>query len=184
MIRSTFLSFLILGVIAPSAYAAPDFDVTFLGTNGSGNFEFRADVISGSSGGSTEVEMAFNLDSLFVFPVDIIIDVEVNTAVFDFENPGYNPFTGTVTTGLWVGPSGNVFFSAYGSQILASDEVVELLTVETEAIPGLFVAYDGLVAQQGVNHYFDGVAIVPEPATAVLAMGVASCLACVRRRRV
>ena len=80
-----------------------------------------------------------------------LIDVQVNTALFDDPNPGYNPFIegtpiGGNTTGLYVDLEQGVLFAAFGSPDLGIG-VFEFLTFEYTGVG--CAAASGTVAQGG-----------------------------------
>ncbi len=139
-------------------------------------------------GGSMAVELAFAIDDAELMGVD------VNTAAWDFENPGNNPFTGTVTDGLWLDLIGDRTFGAFGSVFFTSSDPVRLFTIETSTdVPASIrygVAASGhpvngaRIAQAGQNFDgYTGVATVPEPATAILAaLAALACASTFRRQ--
>jgi hypothetical protein len=140
-------------------------------------------------GGSIAVELAFAVD------VAELNSIDVNTVAWDSENPGNNPFTGTVTDGLWLDTIGDRAFGAFGSIYFTSANPVRLFTINTSAELDAAVRYGtaasgsaslgARIAQGGLN--FDGytgtAAVVPEPATMLLAMVCAAAIGLVRRRK-
>ena len=98
-----------------------------------------------------------------------LTNVSVNSEVFDFENPGLNPFTETVTFGLW--QNNNDIFASFGSQILSGTEPVDFLHISFEGTGTIEAS--GLVADNG--QVFTGLTasievsnVVPEPVSALL----------------
>ncbi len=91
-------------------------------------------------------------------------------SVFDTSNPGNNPFTGTVTFGLW--QSGNDVFASYGSVVLGSSTPVDFLDISYTG-SGTFEA-TALIAEFGaiVPLQFASITVgggeIPEPASALM----------------
>jgi hypothetical protein len=188
---------LLCALVAHSSLAAPILSVTPHGLDG-GNRQWRVEVAPDASlfsnnppngfGGSMAVELAFAIDDAELMGVD------VNTAAWDFETPGNNPFTGTVTDGLWLDLIGDRTFGAFGSIYFNSGDPVRLFTIETSTdVPASIrygVAASGhpvngaRIAQAGQNFDgYTGVATVPEPATAMMAALAAIAIAPPLRRR-
>lgn len=105
----------------------------------------------------------------------VLTGATVNTALFDTANPGANPFTMSVTDGLYTNlPVGQVFAS-YGSGNPGIG-AFDFLTLEYEGF-GTINAF-GNVAQQGANNpnQFATIGIIPEPTSSlILAMGLVAC---------
>ena len=112
---------LLCALAAQSSHAAPILSVTPDGLSG-GNRQWLVEVAPDANlfsnnppngvGGSMALELAFAIDDAELLSVD------VNTAAFDFENPGLNPFTGTVTEGLWLDLIGDRTFGAFRKCLL------------------------------------------------------------------
>lgn len=171
---------LFCALLAQSTQAAPILSVTPNGLSG-GNRQWLVNVAPDPAlfgggpppGGSMAVELAFAVDDAELLSVD------VNTAAWDFENPGNNPFTGTVTDGLWLDLIGDRTFGAFGSIFFTSGDPVRLFTIETSASVPASVRYGvaasgdnslgARIAQAGQNFDgYTGVATVPEPAAVTL----------------
>lgn len=103
-------------------------------------------------------------------------------ATFDTPNPGNNPITGTVTTGLDLSNiATNEIFASFGSGILGVG-AFDFLTVEFTGT-GTIDAF-GIIAQQGVNHdVITSIDVVPEPASALLLASITFCYGAIRFRR-
>ncbi|MEN1679064.1 MAG: PEP-CTERM sorting domain-containing protein [Planctomycetota bacterium] len=99
---------------------------------------------------------------------------------FDFEIPGNNPITGTVTEGLYLDSlATNEIFASFGSVILTPG-TFDFLTI-TFTGAGRIDAF-GEIAQQGViNNVIASIDVVPEPST--LALAVLGGLGAIRLRR-
>ena len=191
------------GLLACTTDAAPILSVTPSGLNAGGNREWLVEVTPDASlfhdppgdnpdrglGGSIAVELAFAIDHTDLLGVD------VNTVAWENETVGNNPFTGTVTDGLWLDLIGDRTFGAFGSIFFTSDDPMRLFTIET-AGAGLSAIRYGVaasghpvngtrIAQFGTN--FDGYTgsvTVPEPASVLLAgLGVAMMAGISGRRR-
>lgn len=103
-------------------------------------------------------------------------------AVFDTANPGFNPFTGGITDGLYLDElASGQLFASFGSAVVPPG-VYDFLAIEFSG-EGTLTA-SGLVAALGVNNtgLTASIDVVPEPTTAALA--VLGGLAAVARRRV
>jgi hypothetical protein len=77
-------------------------------------------------GSPMAVELAFAID------FTDLLSISANTVDWDFANPGHNPFTGTITDGLWVDMIGDRTFGAFGSRIFYSGDPVELFKIQTQ----------------------------------------------------
>jgi len=162
---------LMIGWSAPAA-AAPLLSVTDIGLNGSGNTEWSVTVSPDPNlfstdggqglGGSLAVELAFE-----IFGSDLL-SATVNETDWPFNNPGNNPFTGTVTLGVDVDLAADTLFASLLSEFFTDPNAVEVLVIETMGsgpttvswgghtlLPGLPNEYIGSrIAQAGIN--FDG----------------------------
>ena len=118
---------LCMALCAGPCFAAPSLSVYPIGLNGSDNREWAVDVARDPMLPATAlaVELAFAIDDTDLLGVD------VNTAVWDFELIGANPFTGTDTVGLWLDLIGDRTFGVFVSMILTSTDPVRLFTIET-----------------------------------------------------
>jgi hypothetical protein len=134
------------------------------------------------------VELAFAVD------VAELLGVDVNTAVWDTENPGNNPFTGTVTDGLWLDLIGDRTFGAFGSVVFTTPGPKRLFTINTSAELDVAVRYGtaasgsptlgARIAQFGQNFDgYTGTAVIPEPASATLVLMAALALLLPVRRK-
>ncbi|MEX2093711.1 MAG: hypothetical protein WD971_13590 [Pirellulales bacterium] len=181
---------LLCALVAHTSQAAPILSVSPLGLNGSNNREWAVDITPdpGLLPGSMAVELAFAIDQTELLGVD------VNTLAWDTENPGNNPFTGTVTDGLWLDLIGDRTFGAFGSVIFAAPGPVRLFTIETlgggativrygEAASGIPTKGD-IIAQGGQSFTnYTGSVGVPEPTSAMLSALAFLGLAASRNRR-
>jgi hypothetical protein len=177
--------------------AAPSIVVSPLGPTPSGNrlwnFQVVPDLTIAPSGTPMAVELAFAIDETD------LIDVDVNTAVWDTPLPGNNPFTGTVTVGLWLDTIGDRTFGAFGSFIITTPGALDLFLIETAGLGPTTLRY-GVAASGHPSHgariaqydgdtarNFDGYTgtiTVPEPTTLVASVvGVALTAIASRRRR-
>lgn len=184
---------LLCALVAQSAFAAPILTVTPDGLSG-GNRQWLVDIAPDPSlfsggpppGGALAVELAFAIDDAELLGID------VNTTVWDAENNGNNPFTGTITEGLWLDMIDDEAFGAFGSVILTSAEAVRLFTIETSADTPASVRYGtaasgdpvlgARIAQAGQNFDgYTGTATVPEPASSATVVIAALSVLCVTR---
>lgn len=184
-------------LFAQVAFAAPILTVT-PGPLSGGNRPWYVDVTPDASlftnnppngvGGSMAVELAFAVD------VAELLSVSVNTTAWDLKTGGNNPFTGTVTDGLWLDTIGDRAFGAFGSIYFTSGNPVRLFTIETSAELSAAVRYGSAasgsgtlgarIAQAGQNFDgYTGTAVVPEPATALLCLVSAAAAVFARRRK-
>ncbi len=189
-----YLAVLVLccAIFAQAAQAAPVLSVTPTGDNGMGNRAWLVEVtpdpalVAGGSG-SMAVELAFAVDDTDLLGVD------VNTAAWDHENPGNNPFTGTVTDGLWLDLIADQTFGAFGSIDFATADPVELFTIETAGLGLATVRYGtaasgdpalGARIAQGAQNFdgYTGSVTVPEPTSGVLIVAGLAMLAGALRR--
>ena len=179
-------------LVASVADAAPSISVTPLGPTPGGNRLWNFQIVPDPDLGPLAVELAFAIDETD------LVDVDVNTAVWDTANPGNNPFTGTVTDGLWVDLIGDRTFGAFGSFDITTPGTLDLFLIETAGL-GLTTLRYGVAASghpshgariaqivDGVAQNFDGhtgTITVPEPAALVLLAFGGAWLAASRRRR-
>ncbi|TWT99116.1 hypothetical protein Pla108_00490 [Botrimarina colliarenosi] len=123
--------------------------------------------------GSTGSELAFSVDvgDGLLITSAVIAD----SATFDMANPGDNPFTGTVTNGLYTDFVANQVFASYGSGIL-SPGTYDFLTLGVSGNGTLNAT--GVVSQQGMlnSGLSASIDLVPEPTSALLlTVGVVAC---------
>lgn len=178
-VRRTAVFAILILLLGSTAVAAPLLTVTPNGLDSGGHRLWLVDVAPDPAlfsdtvegfGGSMAVELAFAIDHTDLLGVD------VNTTAWVSENPGNNPFTGTVTDGLWLDLIGHRTFGAFGSVIFTSDDPVRLFTIKTEGSGLTTIRYGSeasgdpilgaRIAQGGMN--FDGYSgsvTIPEPAT-------------------
>jgi hypothetical protein len=154
------------------------------------NISPDASLFGGSPpGGSLAVELAFSVDD----PVDLLGVVNATPAIWDTATPGNNPFTNTITTGLYVNLINDQTFGAFGSTFLTSPSPVQLFTITTMGTGSTTLRYGtaasgtsakgNIIAQAGQTFTYTGVVSVPEPATFALAIiGMACALVFCRRR--
>ncbi|QDV75518.1 PEP-CTERM sorting domain-containing protein [Botrimarina mediterranea] len=126
--------------------------------------------------GSTGSELAFSVQVGDGLSIESAMIVD---SVFDTPNPGDNPFTGTVTNGLYTNFAANQVFASYGSDTL-SPGIYDFLTLGVSGYGTLEAT--GLVAQLGSLNpgLTASITLVPEPTTAVL-VGLATLAAFARR---
>jgi hypothetical protein len=163
-------------LVAQISIAAPILTVNELGPTPQGDRLWIAQVAPDPAllPGSMAVELAFAIDHAD------LIGVDVQSAIWDTANPGNNPFTGTVTDGLWVDLIGDRTFGAFGSIVLNSAAPVDLFLFETSGL-GLTTIRYGAAASvsstlgaritmggQNFDNYSGSVTAVPEPAAAFL----------------
>lgn len=169
-------------VAAHTSVAAPILTVTPGGLN-AGNREWIVTIALDTSlapGGQSSMaaELAFSVDD----PVDLLNVVVGDAAIWDTPNPGFNPFTGEITDGIYISPINDNSFAAYGSAIVTNDVPTHFLTITTAGAGPTTLRYG--VAASGhpsrgarivqavipIGQNFDGytgiVTVVPEPATA------------------
>jgi hypothetical protein len=178
-------------LVAQSSQAAPTLSVEELGPTPGGDRLWIAQVTPDPSllPSSLAVELAFAIDDAELLSVD------VQSSIWDTENPGFNPFTGTITDGLWVDLIGDRTFGAFGSVVLNSPNPVELFLIETSGLGPTTIRFGtaasghfsrGARIAQGVQN-FDGITgsvTVPEPATSIyLFAGIAMTVFAKRNRR-
>ncbi len=158
-----------------AAQAAPTLSVTPTGDNGAGDRAWLVEVTPDPAlvPGSIAVELAFAVDDTD------LLDVDVNTVAWDYANPGLNPFTGTVTFGLWLDSIGDRMFGAYGSINFSTADPVELFTIDTAGLGLTTMRYGeaasgdpslGTIIAQGGQSFtgYTGSITVPEPASIAL----------------
>jgi hypothetical protein len=190
----------LLSFVAQLSHSAPSVVVTPLGSTPSGNrlwnFQVVPDfLLAPPSGTPLAVELAFAIDHTD------LVDVDVNVAVWDNANPGNNPFTNTVTNGLWVDLIGDRTFGAFGSINITEPGPVDLFLIETDDF-GLTTLRYGVaasgdpvrgarIAQLDITSPFfsrnfdghTGTVTVPEPTCLIMsAVGVAAVAVTSRRR--
>lgn len=181
--------FCFLGLFVPAARSAPILTVAPLGLNASNNRDWAVDITPDPNllPSSLAVELAFAVDQ------SELLDVDVNTAVWDTETIGFNPFTNDLTEGLWLDLIGDRTFGAFGSIVLASADPVRLFTIETQGSGLTTIRYGmaasgsnlGSIIAQGEEQFEDytGSVTVPEPATFALAIVVLCAGSSPRARR-
>lgn len=132
--------------------------------------------IVADAAGSTASELAFAVEVGDGLSIDSAMIVD---SVFDTANPGDNPFTGTVTNGLYTDFPANEVFVSYGSDVL-SPGTYDFLKLGVTGFGTLNAS--GIVAQLGVTGptLTASITLVPEPTSAVL---VALCAAGFAGRR-
>jgi hypothetical protein len=159
-------SAMLVVVMVATAAAVPTLSVTDIGLNGSGNREWRVDVAPDPSlftttvegfGGSLAVELAFSVTG------SDLLGASFNTIDWPNNNPGNNPYTGSVTLGAVLDLAGDTLFASLGSEFFTSGSPSEVFTLETVETGFTTVswgghAFDGYtgsrIAQAGAN--FDG----------------------------
>lgn len=174
----SFLAASLLAATALVAQAAPILDVSFVGSNVDGNLEWTVEITPDGAllTGSMGVELAFGVLG------STIVDVTINEIDWEYSNLGSNPFTNSVTDGLWTDGS-QLFFTSFGSTIFNDTTPVTLLTLETLGVGSTTVIYGDLatgggnkgdlIGQDGTGfHDYSGsvVGVIPEPATCLLGM--------------
>jgi hypothetical protein len=192
MISQRLICFALASALAAHvAQAAPTLSVYPLGLNGSNNMEWAVDVTrdTGFLPTSLAVELAFAVDD------SDLLGVDVNTAVWDHENAGLNPFTNSVTDGLWLDLIGDRTFGAFGSVFITSIDPQRLFTIETAGGGETTLRYGtaasgnpqrgNIIADPNGLHRYSGSVTVPEPASiAIVACALALVGTCqVRNRR-
>lgn len=126
-------------------HAAPSLSVTSLGING-GNREWRVSITPDASlftvkpaglGGSVAAEIGFNV----IGAGTSFVSGTKNAVAWPFNNPGNNPFTGTVTNGIVV--NGSTLFASLGSEFFTSGAPVVFLTLVTQGSGPTIVTWGG-----------------------------------------
>lgn len=164
---------LALLITCSSAHAQPTLSVTHEGVDTNGNNAWVVSVAPdpelfapGRNGGSLATELAFAVRG------SVIEDVApINRSDWELDNPGNNPFAGTVTEGLVLsgGPNGQEteIFASFGGRIFTSGDLVELFSFTTigdelttvdygtaasgDSIQGTIIAQAGAIFPQGVQ---------------------------------
>lgn len=100
--------------------------------------------------------------------LDLTSVVIADSGVWDTSNPGSNPFTNSVTFGIYEDFANDRLFVSYGSGVV-SPGTYDFLTIGYSGTGTLEAS--GLIAQQGVNNQVGARIdlVIPEPTTAVLA---------------
>ena len=128
--------------------------------------------------GSTASELAIAVEVGGSLSIDDVFVADPST--FDTSTPGSNPFTGTVTNGLFSDLGANQVFASFGSGPLGVG-AFDFLTFDVSGL-GTLTA-DGLVAQLGqLNSGLSAsISVVPEPTTLCLVAGALAMAASLRR---
>jgi len=147
------------------AVAQPSLSVADGGPDGDGNQQWLVSFIPDASliagnGSALAVELGFVLSET------TLVDVIVNEADWPFANPGWNPFSGSITTGLET--TDTEVFLSYGSELVTESEAIEIVTLissgetgsigwgDYEVLAGTPNVYTGVrLSQSGQN--FDGI---------------------------
>jgi len=161
------LSLLLLPV--PFANAAPTVSISDAGFH-AGNKLLTISVAPDVDSFIADTSLAVELD--FTFSHDVIA-ATLNESFWSIhgDNPGNNPFTGSVAEGLVVDTVNDTIFVAVGSELYATAVPVELMTLELRGLGGQLINMGGntvltgtpneytssRIAQNGVN--FDGLEI-------------------------
>jgi hypothetical protein len=111
-------------IVSSAAAQRPLLDVDVVGATADGDREWVVSITPQNSG-AMAVELAFSLTNSF------FLNIDVNEAAWYTPNPGNNPFTGTITNGLWLGTGPDELFAAFGSMILSGGSPVELFRLRT-----------------------------------------------------
>jgi hypothetical protein len=188
MTPKTFTAILLcVALFACAAQAAPVLSVTSLGFDPGTSHSWLVQITPDSPPSSMAVELAFAIDDAE------LLDVDVNTAAWDRENPGLNPFTGTLTEGLWFSLIDDQTYGAFGSIVFSSTDPVELFTIKTSNDLPQTIRYGtaasgdpvlgARICQHGTNYDgYTGSVTVPEPASSLLMLAALAMLAGWRRR--
>ncbi len=124
----------LLCVFAVPAWAAPVISMADGGTNGGNQLwtlSVTPDLASFVANTSLAVEIPLTFDG-------DVVGGTLNAAFWNVngQNPGNNPFTGTVTDGLVFDTSGDTFFIAAGSELFATATASVVATLETSGLGG------------------------------------------------
>lgn len=115
------------------AIAQPSLSVAEDGTDGDGNQRWLVSFVPDASfislGGS-----ALAVELGFVLTDTTLVDAMVNEADWPFANPGWNPFTGSITSGIHT--SDTQVFLSLGSELVTSDEGVEVVNLVSSGESG------------------------------------------------
>lgn len=146
-----FLAGCLLFCFTNNAFAQPTVSVSNLGANSDGNLEWLVEVTPDTSlfitgEGSLAAELGFE------FSGSTLASTTVNEDVWAFENPGFNPFTNTITVGATTTES--QAFLALGSGPIS--ETVELATFTTVGTDDTTVSWGGYDIRPGLPGGFTG----------------------------
>jgi hypothetical protein len=157
MISSTrfVLVVVVLSVSSLSVQAAPQLEVLYDGIVGDNHRwqiavapdpEFFTNTIEGF-GSSLATELAFKVEGSSIVPGTVAI----NSADWMYENPGNNPFTNSVTFGVWLSGPLDEAFAALGSEVFLSGDLVDLFSFQTLGTAPTTVHYGVAASGHPVN---------------------------------
>jgi len=125
----------LVAAVASAAHANPELFVTYEGINGD-NHEwlvavapdpaFFVETTSGF-GSSLAVELAFAVEGSTIAAGSVV----ENNVDWPADNPGNNPFTDSVTEGLWLSDALDKAFGAFGGNVFLSGDPVPLFGFQT-----------------------------------------------------
>jgi len=187
-LSKSFCIALLCAVAAHSSQAAPILTVAPTGING-GNRVWDVKIAQDSIPGSLAADLAFAIDG-----ADLLSVVVGDATIWDIPLPGNNPYTGTVTEGIYIDMLNDRSFSAYGSAIVTSTTPTHFLRITTAGLGVTSLRYGTIASPvpnqgnsisnaQGTFRY-SGAATIPEPASAALMFFGSIAFAFSLRRRV
>jgi hypothetical protein len=152
--------------LASAALAAPELFVTYEGVSGGGNNQwlvavapdpaFFTDTTSGF-GSALATELAFAIEGSTIANGSVV----ENDIDWPFDNPGNNPFTNSVTFGMWLNGANDKAFGAFGGNVFLSGAPVTLFSFQTLGTDPTTVYYGtaasgdpvkgAIIAQTGQN---------------------------------
>jgi hypothetical protein len=129
--------------------------VTDLGLNDSSNREWLVEVAPDPAlfvgdQGSAAIELAFEVSG------SDLVGATVNATDWPYENPGNNPFTGGMTTGLQLDLAGDTVFASLGSDLFTTGDAVEAMTIETLGAGSTTLSWGGHTLLPGTAFEYIG----------------------------
>lgn len=131
-LHSFLCALLLISLYSTTAIAQPSLSVIDVGVNGNSNREWLvrispdADLFPLETGqGSIAAELAFEVTT------GSLVSVTKDASSWPFDNPGNDPFTGSVSVGVNVDTNAGTLFAALGSNLFTSDAPVDIFTIET-----------------------------------------------------
>lgn len=117
-------------MLAGTVWAQPTLSVADMGLNDDSNREWLVQIapdVSLFTGdqGSIAAELAFEVTT------GSLVSVTTDAAVWPFENPGNDPFTGSVSLGVNEDVASGTVFAALGSNLFSSGSPATVFTIET-----------------------------------------------------
>lgn len=163
LVSRLFLAAVTLGVLlggSRTLLSAPGLSVTRRGVTPDGNLQWQVEVWPDAAllsatpegnGGALAVEIGFQSTA-----GGRIIDLALNTELWPYTNPGFNPFTSGVTTGVWIDPVHGQAFVSIGSGLFRSGQPVELGTIVTADSAPSSLSWGGHDLLAGTKFHYVG----------------------------